>query len=225
VKVPDVVGMDRFSAIAELEALGLEVLLEEEPTDDTTKVNYVLSQEPVGGNVVVAGATVTIWVGVPNDMVLVPSLIGMSQAAAETALAGVGLVPKVTAVDSTLPGGTVLTQDPPASTQVPAGSTVAIEVSNAPISNLVNVPPVAQLGYTVAQAKSILSQFHLKATVEYYETEAFPAGEVIQQNPVAGKVVAAGTTVTLTVAKVPTTTISTEPPSTEPQPPTTPPSL
>ncbi len=214
-----VVGMDRFTAIDKLEALGLKVLVEEEPTDDTTKVNYVQRQEPASGNIVQAGSTVTIWVAVPNNMVLVPRLIGLSRAAAENALYSLGLVPKVTEVDSELPGGTVLTQDPPEGTQVQAGAQVSLEVSNAPVSNMVVVPPVAQVGMTLTQAKALLTQFHLKSTVDYYEI-ADPSlwDKVIQQDPAAGTVVAAGTTIRLTVGKVPTTTL---PPTTEPPPPTT----
>ena len=224
VTVPNVVGMDRFQAIAELEALGLEVLLEEEPTDDTAKVNYVQSQEPVSGNVVAAGATVTIWVAVPNNMVLVPNLSGMSQVAAETALIGVGLSPEVREVDSTLPGGTVISQDPVAGTQVEAGTKVVVEVSNAPVSNLVSVPPVAQLGYTLQQAKNILSQFHLKASDEEYATTDFPPGEVIEQDPVAGAVVPAGTIVKLKVAVAPPPTTTTTTEYVPPTEPTSPPS-
>jgi serine/threonine protein kinase/beta-lactam-binding protein with PASTA domain len=220
VTVPNVVGMDRFEAIAQLEALGLDVLLEEEPTDETDKVNYVQSQEPAPGMVVDAGATVTIWVAVPSNMVVVPNLLGMSQAAAESALAGVGLEASVVEVDSTEPGGTVVSQDPAAGTQVQAGAKVTVEVSNAPPSNQVTVPPVGGLNYTVQQATNILSQHHLNATLEYYPTGDYPPGVVIQQNPVAGEVVEAGSYVLLTVAEAlpPTTTTSTTttlPPTTE----------
>jgi beta-lactam-binding protein with PASTA domain/predicted Ser/Thr protein kinase len=220
--LPNVVGLDRNSAVDKLEALGLKVLVNEEPTDDNTKVNYVQRQDPAPNIVVQPGTTVTIWVAVPNNIVLVPRLIGLSRAAAENALVSLGLVPKVTEVDSTLPGGTVLTQSPTEGTQVQAGSEVALDVSNAPVQNMVSVPPVAQVGMTVTQAKNLLNSFHLKSTLEYYETNEFPPDIVIGQDPVGGTVVPAGATVKLTVAKEPTTT--TAPPTTQPpttQPPTT----
>ena len=222
VQIPNVVGLDRYTAIDKLEALGLEVLIEEEPTDDTSKVNYVQRQEPASGNIVDPGTTVTIWVAVPNNTVLVPSLVGLSRAAAENALIQLGLVPKVTEVDSDLPGGTVLTQDPQAGTPVQAGSEVALEVSNAPVVNMVSVPPVAQVGIKLEQATALLAQYNLKVIVEYYETKDFSPDIVIQQDPVAGTFVPEGTIVKLTVAKVPTTT--TAPPTTSttvaPPPPT-----
>lgn len=219
VQIPVVVGLDKYTAIDKLEILGLKVLVEEEPTDDTSKINYVQRQEPASGNIVDPGTTVTIWVAVPNNTVLMPSLLGLSRAAAENALIQLGLVPKVTEVDSTLPGGTVLAQDPAAGTPVQAGTEVAIEVSNAPEQNLVPVPPVAQVGYTLAQATNMLTQYHLKATAEYYETpDSSLWDKVIQQNPVAGTIVPAGSTVKLVVGKQPTAT--TAPPSTAP--PTTP---
>jgi serine/threonine-protein kinase len=222
VQIPNVVGMDRYEAIGILEALGLKVLLQEEPTEDPEERDKVLSQDPVSGAIVQAGFTVTIVVAT-GDIVLVPVLVGMTQGSAETVLIGVGLVPQVTLVDSTQPGGTVLTQDPEAGTEVQKGATVKIEVSNAPIVNLVTVPPVAQMGYTLSQANNILSQFHLTSTVEYLETNLYSPDIVIQQDPVAGTIVPAGTNVKLVVAKAPTTT--TAPPTTttttEPPPTTT----
>jgi len=222
VQIPVVVGMDRYTAIDRLEALGLNVLVEEEPTDDTTKVNYIQRQEPASGNIVDPGTTVTIWVAVPNNTVLVPSLLGLSQTAAENVLIQLGLVPKVTEVNSSLPGGTVLTQNPQAGTPVEAGSEVQIEVSNAPEQNMVAVPPVAQVGLSLAQATNLLTQYHLDATAEYYETsDSSQWDKVIQQDPVAGTIVPAGTKVKLTVGKQPTTTTTLAPTTTTTLAPTT----
>jgi len=225
VQIPNVVGLDRYTAIDKLEALGLEVLTEEEPTEDTDKVNYVQRQEPASGNIVDPGTTVTIWVAVPNNTVLVPSLVGLSRSAAENALVQLGLVPKVTEIDSTLPGGTVLEQDPSAGTPVQPGTQVELRVSNAPVVNMVTVPPVAQVGLKLNQATNLLAQYNLKWTVEYYETQDFSPDIVIQQDPVAGVVVPQGTIIKLTVAKTPTTTTTTLGPATTtttaPPPPTT----
>jgi beta-lactam-binding protein with PASTA domain/predicted Ser/Thr protein kinase len=221
VQIPDVVGMDRYEATGVLEALGLKVLSQEEPTADEAQRDKVLSQDPVSGTIVQAGYTITIVVAT-GDLVLVPVLVGMSQSTAETVILGLGLIPQVVPVDSTQPGGTVLTQDPEAGTEVQMGSTVKIEVSNAPVINMVTVPPVAQMGYTLTQARNILNQFHLQSTVESLETNLYPPDIVIQQDPVAGTVVPAGTSVKLTVAVAPATT--TEPPTTLPsttEPPTT----
>ena len=221
VQIPNVVGLDRYTAIDKLEALGLEVLTEEEPTDDTSKVNFVQRQEPASGSILEPGTTVVIWVAVPNNTVLVPSLAGLSRSAAENALIQLGLAPKVTEVESSLPGGTVLAQNPQAGTPVQAGSEVEIEVSNAPVVNMVSVPPVAQVGITLTQATNLLSQFSLKVTAEYYETKDFSPDIVIQQDPVAGTVVPEGTVIKLTVAKEPPTTTEPPPTSTTSAPPTT----
>jgi beta-lactam-binding protein with PASTA domain len=58
--------------------------------------------------------------------------------------------------------------------------------------------------------------------VEYLETNLYPPDIVIQQDPVAGAVVPAGTNVKLTVAVAPTTTTApptTAPPTTTTEPP------
>jgi serine/threonine-protein kinase len=217
--------MDRVTAVDKLEGLGLNVTVTEEPTDDASKINYVQRQDPAPDTVVQPGTTVTIWVAVPNNIVLVPNLVGMSRAAAETALTTLGLIPKVSEVDSELAGGTVLTQNPDVGTQVQAGTEVALEVSNAPIQNVVTVPPVAQVNLTLAQATTLLSQYHLKVatTIVYYETpNAAWWDKVIEQDPVAGAIVPSGTSVKLTVGKAPTTTLP--PPSTTSPPTSSPPS-
>ena len=137
-----------------------------------------------------------------------------------SALAGLGLVTSVEEVDSTEPGGTVVGQEPGAGTQVQGGATVILRVSNAPPSYMVTVPPVGGLGYSVQHATNILTQHHLNATIEYYPTSDYDPGVVIQQDPVAGVVVPAGSYVTLTVAEAPpattttTTTTTTLPPTT-----------
>jgi beta-lactam-binding protein with PASTA domain len=172
----------------------------------------VMQQEPVSGNIVQAGATVTIWIAVPSDRVLVPNLLGMSQAAAEIQLTGRGLVAQVELVDSEMTGGTVVGQDPEAGTEVEAGATVIVRVSNAPVVQVVQVPLVGGMGYTLDQAQSILALYHLNTSIEYEERVDFLPGIVIRQHPAAGVVVPAGSYVHLIVAKEPTTT--TEPPTT-----------
>lgn len=63
VSVPDVVGLDEPTAVAELEAAGFLVRTSEEPTDDPANDGLVLRQSPSGGSESDEGAVVTIVVG------------------------------------------------------------------------------------------------------------------------------------------------------------------
>ncbi len=61
--VPDVVDQDRESAVDELEAAGFEVDVNEVDTDDPTKDDVVIEQNPDAGQQAEVGSTVTIDVG------------------------------------------------------------------------------------------------------------------------------------------------------------------
>ena len=229
VEVPNVVGKTQVAATQQLMALGLEVVPKEETVKDQ-KVGTVVRQSPGEGEQVDAGTKVTIVVVAPSNTVVVPRLIGMTQDSAVALVEGMKLVPVVKERDSTEPGKTVVDQDPKEGDEVEPGSEVTIYVSNAPEVTTVKVPPVAQMGYTVAQARARLATYGLRSNTVEAETPDYPPGEVIGQDPPAGREVERGTIVELTVAKeppstttttLPPTTTTTKPPTTTTQPPTT----
>ena len=110
----------------------------------------------------------------------------MSQAAAVASLNSMNLVATVQAVDSQLPGGTVVDQDPKAGIEVQPGATITVDISNAPAPTTVKVPAVAAIGLTAAQAKAKLALYGLKAKVIDTETPDFKPGLCIYQDPAAG---------------------------------------
>ncbi len=214
ITVPDVVGKTQVEAAAELGALDLKVVSEEEPNDEED-VGTVIRQNPEGGEEVQAGSTVTIVVVAPTTAVRVPLLIGRNQEAAVELIESLNLVPKVEMVESTELGGTVVDQSPPEGGDVEPGGEVTIFVSNAPLPTTVKVPAVAGLGLTRAQAITKLATYELEAYVITLETADYPPGEVIEQDPPAGREVEKGSTVRITVSKLPpSTTTTTEPPTT-----------
>jgi eukaryotic-like serine/threonine-protein kinase len=66
-EVPSVEGFDREAAVEVLEGAGFEVQIEEEPVEDESFVNLVLSQDPPAGTQAERGSTVTIVVGVAQQ--------------------------------------------------------------------------------------------------------------------------------------------------------------
>ena len=83
----------------------------------------------------------------------------------------------------TLPGGTVVDQDPKSGAEVQPGATVTIYVSNAPVATTVKVPAVAALGLTEAQAKAKLALYGLKAKIIDLETPDYKPGLVHPPGP------------------------------------------
>jgi eukaryotic-like serine/threonine-protein kinase len=216
VVVPDVVNKSAVNAAAILTKAGLIP----EPTDEVNTevpVGTVLRQNPEAGKEVDAGTTVTIVVAAGSNTVMVPDFgVGITnQTVAMSLLNSMNLLAKVQAVDSQLPGGTVVDQNPKGGTEVQPGSPVTLYVSNAPVVTTVKVPAVAALGLTEAQAKARLAQYGLTAKVVDQETPDFKPGLCIYQDPAAGKEVKIGSEVQIWIAREPvTTTTTTAPPTT-----------
>ena len=145
IAVPNVVGMSREKAAAELSVAGLGVATKAE-VSAAQPVGAVLRQNPDATQQVDAGATVTLTVAAATNTVAIPLLSGMSKDAALAALSGMNLTATVLAVASKLPGGTVVSQDPAAGTEVQPGISVTVTVSNAPALTTVKVPAVATIG-------------------------------------------------------------------------------
>jgi serine/threonine-protein kinase len=102
-------------------------------------------------------------------MVAVPDLTGMTVAEAETALAEIGLILKISsyAKSETVPKGIVLSQDTPSGDQARPGATVAVAVSSGP-------PPVSQS----PKPKGIEPSHALKVNIPEVEVPEIETPEV-----------------------------------------------
>jgi len=136
----------------------------------------------------------------PADVV-VPSLIGLSEANAEATLIEVGLaLGKVgTEPTSTVEPGVVVSQDPTLGTMAAEGDRVDIVVAEALAG--VEVPDV--VGETVADATLAIGQAGLNARTEEIYSADVEVGEVVAQSPKAGTRVEPGAEVALSVSKGP----------------------
>ena len=136
----------------------------------------------------------------PPTGVAVPDVVGQTEADANSAITGVGLVAaKTEAADDTVLAGSVVSQDPAAGTEVAEGSTVTIVVSTGPDAPAtVPVPDVA--GKSAADGQAELEAAGFTVTTEEQASETVEAGLVIETNPSAGTEVAAGTDVKMSVS-------------------------
>ena len=136
------------------------------------------------------------------DSIVVPTVVGLTQAAAEAALTAAGLsVGTVTqAASNTVPAGSVVSQSPVAASSVAPGTAVALVVSTGPAP--VAVPAV--VGQSQASAEAALTAAGLSVgTVTETASAIVAAGAVVSQNPVAASSVAPGTAVALVVSTGP----------------------
>ncbi len=204
VKVPSFKGDKQEKAVKEITGLGLKALVREQPDCETP--GKVLSQEPRKGEMVSPGSAVTIFVASPGENApSVPRLEGRQRDAAERELRDLGFNVKINRRETDTPEGTILDQEPRASTRLKPGCTVELTVA-------VPVPLVVVrnfVGGTLEQARRDLPGRTLGTVVgapltlgniTYDEFSRSAPGTVIAQNPEAGTSVRRGTAVNLVVA-------------------------
>jgi len=132
VAVPSVVGLTQTAATTAITNAALVVGTVTTATSTTVPAGSVISQSPVGGTQVNVGSAVSLVVSSGLPQVAVPSVVGLTQAAASSAITGAALTvgTVTTAPSATVPAGSVISQTPAAGVQVATGSAVGLVVSS-----------------------------------------------------------------------------------------------
>jgi beta-lactam-binding protein with PASTA domain len=136
--------------------------------------------------------------------VTVPNVVNDTLADATAAITTAGLVVGSTATQAstTVPSGSVISQNPTAGTSEPSGSAVNLVLSSGPAP--VAVPNVVNT--TLAAATSTLKAAGLVVgTTTQQASTVVSAGNVISEKPAAGTKVAAGSAVNLVISSGPAT--------------------
>ncbi|HEX2497444.1 MAG TPA: PASTA domain-containing protein [Actinomycetes bacterium] len=190
-RVPQLVGLTRSQAEAELKRAHLAV--GEVSQEFNTKVpkGQVIATTPVAGSPLAHNGTVDLVISKGSDQVDIPNVLGQTEAEAVAALEAAGLTPQVIqeATDRQDLFGRVFAQDP-SSGQAPRGSIVIIKVGKAP--QLVTVPDLRNM--RVVQARQALREVGLVAVVANFGGKN---AQVINQSPGAGTQVPEGSEVTI----------------------------
>jgi probable HAF family extracellular repeat protein len=200
IPIPNVVGMTQSAAETAITSAGLAVGSVVMQGSSSVPAGEVISQNPIPCALVSAGTAIALTVSTGGPPVLVPNVVGDTQAQASAAIGADGLTlgAVTTASSTTVSAGIVLSQNPAAGTSVMTGTSVALVVSSgAVLSN--TVPNV--VGETLTAATNTLGSAGLilgAVTGSYSTTVA--AGTVISENPPAGTSVYSGSAVSLTVS-------------------------
>jgi eukaryotic-like serine/threonine-protein kinase len=197
--VPPVAGETLSVASTQLQNAGFAVSTINVP--NTHPATTVIGQNPPGGTKANTGSTVTLTVSSGPGNATVPSVQGLPLGQAEQMIRQAQL--KVGRVvfqsNAQMPKNDVISTDPAAGATPPVGTPVTVFVSSGkPLST---VPDVT--GQSEAAAKSQLQGFTVTTTTQTSTTA--PDGTVISQTPIGGSQVPAGSTVSLVIAKAPTT--------------------
>ena len=135
------------------------------------------------------------------DVAKVPDVTGMGEQDAQSALQRAGLAPKTVEreFNEEVPAGSVFNQNPPAGKKVRQGTIVSLYISLG--QGRFEVPDLTGQDVTEATRALMDAGFTLGVITKVYRPE-LPAGRVINQEPVPGRVFPASTSIDLTVADV-----------------------
>ncbi|MFP5309346.1 MAG: PASTA domain-containing protein [Actinomycetes bacterium] len=197
--LPAVAGREEADALAELEAMPIDVeVTVERRHDDEVAEGLVVSTDPAGGTTVEEGGAVAVVVSLGRPPVDVPDVLGLALEDARASMreAGLELTVADEVHDDDAPAGTVLATSPGPTTEVRRGDTVEAVVSLGPAP--VDVPDVR--GKTEQEATAELRALGLRVEVVDVETIIpFRAGRVDEQDPGPGTRVRRGDTVRIFV--------------------------
>jgi beta-lactam-binding protein with PASTA domain/predicted Ser/Thr protein kinase len=214
VRIPPVRNLPVADARDRLQKADLQVSVERRASREID-AGRAITTDPPPETEVDCNASVTLIVSRGENVVDLPSVVGLSQEGARSQLENLGLIVNVDTTDSDEPAGTVIDQDPVAGTEVSRNDRVTIIVSNG--AGTVIVPSV--LGQPRDTAADILRSRGLSVDVVEQDTEnESDDGRVLDQAPPSGTRLRRGDLVTLYVGNFvspePTTTTTTTEPTT-----------
>ena len=199
VEMIKIIGMTVDEAQAKLEDMGITVVVSGTQESDE-EAGTILSQDPKEGSMIAQNSTVKVVVAGQStteaDEIDVPSVVGKTKSEAETAIKNAKFNYKETYEYSADVAADVVISQSPASGKLAEGSTIEIVISQGEQSK--TVPNV--LGYAQSAAQSSLTAAGLNYSVKTDYSDSVAEGNVISQDVEAGKTVAPGTTVTITVS-------------------------
>jgi serine/threonine-protein kinase len=193
VAVPDLIDLIIGDAQSAVQKRGLQLDIGERVTSDNIPLDVVVGQNPPAGSHVDPGSKVTVTVSAGAPMVNVPDIGGQTIGDAMAAIQGNGLTARVTYdVDQSVPPGTVLQQDPAASSQAHKGSPVTLVVAVPGV-----VPDVTNM--PLDQARTLLQNAGYTVGAIYYGEGGQP-GNVVRTDPEPNSSLRPGGAVSLHVA-------------------------
>ena len=192
VPVPNVERQTQSAATTAITGATLKVGTVTQQASDTVAIGSVIGQDPASGSSVAQGSPVNLVISSGPQMVTVPNVEGMTQAAATAAIAGAKLT-----VGTVNAAGKVISQDPAKGSSVVQGSSVNLMISSEP--QMVAVPNVE--GMTQDAATTAITEAKLTVgTVTQQTSNTVAAGKVISQDPASGGSVVQSSPVNLVIS-------------------------
>lgn len=200
VTVPNVVNMDRATALATLQTAGLRVDVREEASDTVPELT-VIRTDPMAGQLVDPDSLVVVYLSEGAEQFPVPQLVGQTEEVAKGLIEEAGFVVGTVTLrpDPDVPAGQVIEQTPVAGVEISAGTPINIVVSQGPLE-------FALAEYSNQEENTVfaaLAELGLRWNTRQENSDSVPDGTVIRTEPVAGTMVKAGDIILLIISTGP----------------------
>ncbi len=200
VEMINLVGSSYEEMATELEQMGLTITISE-TRESNEEDGTILEQSPTPGTVVEVGSTVSVVIAGSTDTDTpksIPDVVGHAETTAKSELAAVGFTNVTTTYEynNDVTAGSVISQEPAASTMATVDTEIALVISQGKEST--EVPSVLGLDQDVA--KKTLQDAGLTVTVTEEYSDTVSSGLVISQSVSGGKTVQQGTSVEIVVS-------------------------
>jgi beta-lactam-binding protein with PASTA domain/predicted Ser/Thr protein kinase len=201
-RVPDIRGLPEAQAISRLKDAGLSFTIGPQQYSSAVASGTVISTIPAAGARTRTRTKVQVITSKGPEFLLVPDVLGDSQARATEILTKAGFSPVVAmAYDDAVRKGRVIRQDPDPSARTERGSTVTLTISLGP--SPIRVPDLKD--QPAANAQAALVGLGFTVTQEKDFSDSIALGKVIRTDPPAGASAPKGSDVILVVSKGPRT--------------------
>ncbi len=192
IQIPNVVGLTQEQATVLLKNFTVNFT---HAPDALIPKSRIASQIPLATSRVPSGSSISLAISDGPGQTSIPvDLIGKALADARNELTAAGLlISQIIPVDNNQAPGTILKVTPDPGSQIPAGSSVVLQIA----SGSAPVPLVTNLGEIEAQ--TVLTQSGFLFRIIFAYDSASPIGSVLAQAPSAGTSQNIGSYVTITV--------------------------
>ena len=207
--VPDVTGYSVEDAIKALQDAGFVVASDQQKiASESVELGKVVKTSPLANTKRTKNTEVTLWVSEGDTKITLENYVGKNYLEVKGKLEALKvnvIVEKKSSSDENAKEGVIIEQSPKEGEKVSVGDYVTLY-----IPNLDKYPDFTTGTYTASDVKDYLKKYEVTVNVVEREDNTHAEGIVIGQSREKGSIIGKGTSITITVAKKPTTTPSTE---------------
>ncbi len=202
--VPDLSGLTVPAAEDALSLIDLVINIAREDFTEETDKGIIISQDPLKGEKVVKGSTVSVVVSAGDEYVIVPDIVGSSIENAEKILGENNIVikSKEEIYNEDFAQGEVIYQEPARGTKVAPSSSIDLVISKG--KKPLDFPVPGLIGFSKDSALEIITKLNLQpGNVTMIESTEYSEGTVVSQNPLPDVIVQENSRIDLLISSGP----------------------